>query len=99
MQLTRQHFILIGPIVAIAFYEFLRFSQVEYLPAVTAAITALTVIWWVSEAVPIPATSLVPFALLPLFGVLDHGTAASALGSHVISVSYTHLTLPTTPYV
>jgi solute carrier family 13 (sodium-dependent dicarboxylate transporter), member 2/3/5 len=44
----------------------------------------LTVIWWVTEAIPIPATSLVPFALLPLFGIVDHKTVASSFGSHVI---------------
>ena len=56
----------------------------ESKASVAAAITLLTVIWWVTEALPIPATSLVPFALLPLFGVVDHKTVASALGSHVI---------------
>lgn len=50
----------------------------------TAAITLFVAILWVTEALPIPATSLLPFALFPLFGVLSHGEAASALGSHVI---------------
>ncbi|MBB5517263.1 SLC13 family permease [Amphiplicatus metriothermophilus] len=50
----------------------------------TAAITALTAFWWVTEALPIPATSLVPFALFPMAGVLDQSEAASALGSYVI---------------
>ncbi|PQA87867.1 SLC13 family permease [Hyphococcus luteus] len=50
----------------------------------TIAITALTAFWWVSEALPIPATSLVPFALFPLAGVLDQREAAAALGSYVI---------------
>lgn len=50
----------------------------------TIAITTLTAIWWVSEALPIPATSLVPFALFPLAGVLDQRQAAVALGSYVI---------------
>ncbi|GAB4522800.1 MAG: SLC13 family permease [Amphiplicatus sp.] len=50
----------------------------------TAAITALTAFWWVTEALPIPATSLVPFALFPMAGVLDQGEAAAALGSYVI---------------
>ncbi|WP_425410860.1 SLC13 family permease [Hyphococcus sp.] len=50
----------------------------------TIAITALTAFWWVSEALPIPATSLVPFALFPLAGVLDQRQAAAALGSYVI---------------
>lgn len=50
----------------------------------TIAITALTAFWWVSEALPIPATSLVPFALFPLAGVMDQREAAEALGSYVI---------------
>ena len=51
---------------------------------VTIAITVLTATWWVSEALPIPATSLVPFALFPLTGILDQREAAAALGSYVI---------------
>lgn len=50
----------------------------------TISITVLTAVWWITEAMPIPATSLVPFALFPLTGVLTHKEAASALGSHVI---------------
>ncbi len=84
MKLTRQHFILLGPIVAFICYFLLSQSGLADKPAIAAAITVLTVIWWVSEAIPIPATSLVPFALLPLFGIVDHKTVASALGSHVI---------------
>jgi sodium-dependent dicarboxylate transporter 2/3/5 len=50
----------------------------------TASITLFVAILWVTEALPIPATSLLPFALFPLFGVLSHSEAASSLGSHVI---------------
>ncbi|MEQ8748555.1 MAG: SLC13 family permease, partial [Amphiplicatus sp.] len=50
----------------------------------TAAITALTAFWWMTEALPIPATSIVPFALFPMAGVLDERQAAAALGSYVI---------------
>lgn len=50
----------------------------------TIAITALTAFWWVTEALPIPATSLVPFALFPMAGVLTQAEAARALGSYVI---------------
>ncbi|MBU3023277.1 DASS family sodium-coupled anion symporter [Aestuariibacter sp. A3R04] len=50
----------------------------------TASITLFVAILWVTEALPIPATSLLPFALFPLTGVLSHSEAASALGSHVI---------------
>ena len=52
--------------------------------ASTTAITAFVAILWVTEALPIPATSLIPFALFPLAGVISHAEAASSLGSHVI---------------
>jgi sodium-dependent dicarboxylate transporter 2/3/5 len=84
MNINKKSFIVIAPILSIIFYYFLISVGLESKPATAAAITLLTVIWWVSEAIPIPATSLVPFALLPLFGVVDHKTVASSLGSHVI---------------
>lgn len=84
MKFNKQYFLLLGPLIALSFYFLLIWLDVAHLPAVTAAITLLTVIWWVTEALPIPATSLVPFALLPMFDVIDHKVAASALGSHVI---------------
>lgn len=84
MIITRQLFVVLGPILAFVLYGALSAMGMQYLPAVTAAITALTVIWWITEALPIPATSLVPFVLLPLFGVTDHKVVASSLGSHVI---------------
>jgi len=58
----------------------------QLLPAIawTIAITLLTVILWVSEAVPIPVASLIPFVLFPFAGVLSHKDVSSALGSHVI---------------
>ncbi|MCQ3831143.1 SLC13/DASS family transporter [Microbulbifer elongatus] len=82
--MSRSLFILSGPILSAGFYWLLSSLGMAYLPAVTAAITLLTVIWWITEALPIPATSLVPFVLLPLFGVADHKLVASSLGSHVI---------------
>jgi sodium-dependent dicarboxylate transporter 2/3/5 len=50
----------------------------------TAAITLTTAVWWVFESIPIPAASLLPFAALPLAGVLTHQQAAAALGNPVI---------------
>lgn len=50
----------------------------------TIAITALTAAFWMTEAIPIPASSLIPFVAFPLAGVLDEKAAAQALGSYVI---------------
>ena len=84
MKLSKQLFIPLAPVLAVMFYFFLQAVGMESKASIAAAITLLTVIWWVTEALPIPATSLVPFALLPLFGIVDHKTVASSLGSHVI---------------
>ena len=35
-----------------------------------AAVTAWVAVWWISEAIPIPATSLLPVVLFPLTGAL-----------------------------
>ena len=50
----------------------------------TAAITALCAVYWVTEALPIPATSMLPFALLPMVGVLTAKDIASAYGHDLI---------------
>jgi len=84
MKLTKQSFIIIAPILSVIFYYILSSLGLDYKPAAAAAITLLTVLWWVTEAIPIPATSLVPFALLPMFGIIDHKVVSSSLGSHVI---------------
>ena len=73
-----------GPALAALLFIVMRLSGIEYFPAVTAGITFLTAWWWATEALPIPATSLIPFAAFPLTGVMDHKQAAVGLGSHVI---------------
>jgi solute carrier family 13 (sodium-dependent dicarboxylate transporter), member 2/3/5 len=52
--------------------------------SMTLAITVWVGIWWVTEAVPIPFASLIPFIMLPAAGVIDFKSASSAFGSHVI---------------
>ncbi len=41
-----------------------------------AAVAALTACWWITVAIPIPATSLLPLLLFPLVGVLPIRQAA-----------------------
>ena len=49
-----------------------------------AAVTTLCAVWWIFEPIPIPATSLVPFAAFPLTGVLTHTQVAAAYGHHLV---------------
>jgi len=83
MSQHRKHLIL-GPVAAMLLYLLMIFNDIGMNPSATAAITLLTAWWWATEALPVPATSLLPFALFPLAGVIDHKTAAAGLGSHII---------------
>ncbi|MEX0641649.1 MAG: SLC13 family permease [Pirellulales bacterium] len=44
----------------------------------TAAVTTLCAVWWIAEAIPLPATALVPLAVFPLAGVLKEASVAAA---------------------
>ncbi|WP_142785355.1 SLC13 family permease [Changchengzhania lutea] len=50
----------------------------------TAAIAGLMAFWWVSEALPIGVTSLLPIILFPVLGVLDGKAISSAYINYVI---------------
>ena len=76
--------LLLGPTLSVALFILMRFNGVDYPPSITASITLLTAWWWATEALPIPATSLIPFATFPLFGVISHKQAAAGFGSHII---------------
>jgi len=36
-----------------------------------AAVSILMVVWWITEAIPIPATALLPIALFPILGLMS----------------------------
>jgi len=52
--------------------------------AVTLGVTLVCVVWWILEPIPIPATSLLPLALLPMFGVLTGEQVGQAYGHPVV---------------
>ena len=52
--------------------------------SITSAVAILCVFWWIFEPIPIPVTSLVPMALLPLLGVISPADVGAAYGSPLI---------------
>jgi len=81
---TQQKHLLFGPLAAIGLFWLMHFNDVALAASLTAAITLLTAWWWATEALPIPATSLIPFSFFPIAGVLDHKQAVAGMGSHII---------------
>lgn len=44
------------------------------------ATSGLMAVWWITEAIPIPATALLPLALFPLLGILPMGEVTRQYG-------------------
>ncbi|ANU20339.1 anion transporter [Planococcus plakortidis] len=74
----------LGPLL---FILTMLFFNPEGLTPEAKAILASTIwiaTWWITEAIPIPATSLLPIVLFPLTGGLDVGATTSAYGNDTI---------------
>ncbi|MCH1440645.1 MAG: anion permease, partial [Rubripirellula sp.] len=52
--------------------------------ALTAAVVVLCAIWWIFEPVPIPVTSMIPLAVLPLGGVLTAEQIGACVGDKLV---------------
>ncbi|TXS94341.1 SLC13/DASS family transporter [Parahaliea maris] len=73
-----------GPLLAVLLGWLLHDQGYPADMAVVATVAIWCVIWWVFEPVPIPITSLLPLALLPLLGVLTPAQVGQAYGSPMI---------------
>ena len=73
-----------GPLLACLLAWLLQQQGFSGAIAVTALVAVWCLLWWVFEPVPIPVTSLLPLALLPLLGVLTPTQVAQAYGNPLI---------------
>lgn len=82
--------LLAGPALALLTWLLLAPSEdataVALSPAgrATAAVAVLMAIWWLTEAIPLSATALLPLALFPVFGILPFSKAAAPYANDVI---------------
>jgi len=74
----------IGPFLGLLLGVVSFINGFDLLASVTIWVTVWTATWWVFEAVPIPIASLVPLAVLPLFGVLTSKQVAQAYGHKLV---------------
>lgn len=74
----------LGPLFFALLYFVEGITGLADAPRAVLAVTAWTATWWITEAMPIPATSLLPIILLPLSGGTDQSTAATAYGDPIV---------------
>lgn len=73
-----------GPALAAVTGLWMFATGIDQDICLVAAVAIICVVWWVFEPVPIPVTSLLPLALMPLLGVLKPTEVAQAYGSPLI---------------
>ncbi|WP_222193713.1 SLC13 family permease [Modestobacter italicus] len=67
-----------GPVAALVVYFLLRQDDaLSTAGRTTAAVGVLLAVWWMTEALPLPATALVPIVAFPLLGVLPVAEATA----------------------
>jgi solute carrier family 13 (sodium-dependent dicarboxylate transporter), member 2/3/5 len=78
----------IGLALGLAAFAFMTMigAPADLSPKAWSALSllALMIIWWVSEAIPVAATALLPLGLLPLLGVVKPAEAAAPYGDPII---------------
>lgn len=60
-------------------------GDIEVWPRITAATAVLMAIWWMTEAIPIPATALLPLVIFPVLvpaGESDGGVSVDDVGAN-----------------
>jgi len=97
MSLTRHHIqsagLVAGPLLALLMYSVLPESYVDadgqavlFGSGARATLAAMTwmAVWWLTEAIDISATALLPIAVFPLLGILPIGRATAPYASDLI---------------
>ncbi len=71
-----------GPAAAALVFLLMRHHGPQ--PAMMAGLVAWMACWWITEAVPIPVTSIMPLVLFPLLGIETAAATAAHYGKEII---------------
>ncbi|MFO7963873.1 MAG: SLC13 family permease [Desulfobacterales bacterium] len=75
---TQKIGMILGPIVFLLILLFLETPPERPKAAAMAAVAALMAAWWITDAIPLYATALLPMVLYPLMGIMK-GTATAPI--------------------
>lgn len=76
--------LVLGPVIFIALLLAPAPAAMSIEAWRVAAVGLLMATWWITEAIPIPATALLPLVLLPPLGIAPIGAAAAPYANPVI---------------
>lgn len=74
----------LGPLVFFLILFALPLPGLSWEGRAVLAVTAWMAVWWISEAIPLGITSLMPLVLLPLMQTVEAGVVASSYGDNLI---------------
>jgi len=80
----QRYALFIAPLISLFIILFTDLDPENKKVTFTFAIALLMAIWWITEAIPLAVTALIPVALFPLFGVVDGKTISSMYFNHLI---------------
>ncbi|WP_047546768.1 SLC13 family permease [Psychroserpens sp. Hel_I_66] len=80
MTLTQRIGLVLGPTLFTSILLFFKPEGLSPQGIAVLASTAWIAVWWITEAIPIAVTALLPIVLFPLSGGLDLSTTTSAFG-------------------
>jgi sodium-dependent dicarboxylate transporter 2/3/5 len=75
---------IIAPIISLLIILFADLQPGEPAVTRTLAVAFLMAIWWITEAIPLAITSLLPVALFPLLGIMDTKVVSATYFNSVI---------------
>lgn len=75
--------LVLGPLLCILLYN-LPWVILDSSADKIIAVAAWMIVWWITEAVSISVTALIPLTFFPLLGIADMKTVAASYGSPII---------------
>ncbi|MFO3718798.1 SLC13 family permease [Staphylococcus felis] len=76
--------LILGPLLFLIIVLWVRPDDLSFKGVYVLGIAVWIALWWITEAIPIPATSLLPLILLPLGHVMDSATVSAQYGNDII---------------
>ena len=76
--------LLAGPLTALAVILFCDLQPGKPEVTAMAAVALWMAIWWITEAIPLAATSLLPLVLFPALGIMDGKTTSVQYVNYII---------------